>query len=147
MSTAFRSVLAALVGALSAAPALAEGRVYANRLQPLPAGRASAVVVRIDQSASREVVLGALDWATRLSVECYARGQTGSDPAEAVDQLLQDTWQRLRALDAAQLGVMTVDVDSAIEWLFDELETPLACAVIRVTVLHRTPVNSVQPWN
>lgn len=146
MSTAFRSVLAAVVGVLSAAPALAEGRVYANRLQPLPAGRASAVVVRLDQSTSREVVLGALDWTTRLAVECYARGQVGSDPAEAVDLLLQDSWQRLRALDAAQLGAMTVEVDSSIDWLFDELDTPLACAVIHVSVLHRTPVNALQSW-
>ena len=147
MSTAFGSVLAAVVGALSAAPALAEGRVYANRPQPLPAGRASAVVVRLEQSGPREAVLGALDWSTRLAVECYARGQIGSDPAEAADALLQDAWQRLRLLDAAQLGAMAIESESPIEWLFDELDTPLACAVIRVTVLHRTPAASLQPWN
>lgn len=147
MSTAFRSVLAAVVGALSAAPALAEGRVYANRLQPLPAGRASAVVVRLEQSSSHESVIGALDWTTRLAVECYARGQAGVDPLEAVDVLLQDVWQRLRSISAGQLGVIDVQLDSAIDWLFDELETPLACAVVRLQVVHRTPVSGIQPWN
>lgn len=147
MSTAFRSVLAAVVGALSAAPALAEGRVYANRLQPLPAGRSSAVVVRLEQSSSTESVLGALDWTTRLAVECYARGQVGVDPSDSVDALLQDVWQRLRSISAGQLGVIDVQPDSVIEWLFDELETPLACAVIRLHVLHRTPVSDVQHWN
>lgn len=147
MSTAFRSVLAAVVGALIAAPALADGRVYANRLQPLPAGRSSAVVVRLEQSSSVETVLGALDWTTRLAVECYARGQAGVDPSESVDDLLRDAWQRVRALDAGQLGVMNIHVDSAVEWLFDELDTPLACAVIHMTVLHRTPVNTLQSWS
>ena len=145
MSSAFSSVLAAVVAALGAAPALAEGRVYANRLQPLPAGRSSAVVVRLEQSSSRETVIGFLDWTTRLAVECYARGQVGADPSEAVDALLQDAWQRVHAIDAGQIGVMEIRADSA-EWLYDELETPLACAVIRLQVLHRTPVNQIQPW-
>ena len=103
--------------------------------------------MRLEQSGPREAVLGALDWSTRLAVECYARGQVGSDPSEAVDALLQSAWQRLRALDAAQLGAMAIEPESPIEWLFDELDTPLACAVIRVTVLHRTPTASLQPWN
>lgn len=147
MSSAFSSVLAAVVAALGAAPALAEGRVYANRLQPLPAGRSSAVVARLEQSSSRETVIGFLDWTTRLAVECYARGQAGSDPSEAVDDLLQDVWLRLRAIDVGQLGVIDVQLDSAVEWLFDELETPLACAVIRLQILHRTPVNTLQSWS
>lgn len=147
MSTAFAAVLAAVIGALQATPALADGRVHANRLQPLPAGRASAVVVRLEQSDPREAVLGALDWTTRMAVECYARGQTGLDPATAVDGLLHAVWQRLRTLDAAQLGVMAFEPDSSIEWQFDEADTPLACAVIRITVLHRTPVTTLQPWS
>ena len=146
MSTAFQSLIAAVVSALQAAPALADGRVYANRMQPLPAGRSTAVVVRLEQSSASGTVLGALDWTTQLAVECLARGQVGTDPAAAVDPLLQATWQRMRALDPAQLGAMDIESDSAIEWLFEELETPLACAVIRLRVLHRTPVSNLQPW-
>jgi hypothetical protein len=147
VSTAFSSILVAVVGALSAAPALADGRVYANRLQPLPAGRSSAVVVRLEQSSSREAVMGALDWTTRMAVECYVRGQVGSDPSGAVDALLQDVWARVRTLEAGQLGVMAIEVDSTVDRQFDELETPLACAVIRLQVLHRTPVNTLQSWS
>jgi len=147
MSTPFSAVVAAVINALHVAPALADGRIHANRLQPLPAGRATAVVVRLEQSEPREVVLGALDWTTRLAVECYARGQTGTDPAAAVDGLLQAAWQRLRTLDGAQLGVMAIEPESPIEWQFDDADTPLACAVIRVLVLHRTPASTLQPWS
>lgn len=147
MSTAFSAVVAAVINALQVAPALADGRIHANRLQPLPAGRASAVVVRLEQSEPREAVLGALDWTTRLAVECYARSQTGTDPAAAVDGLLQAAWRRLRTLDGEQLGVMAIEPESPIEWQFDDADTPLACAVIRVSVLHRTPASTLQPWS
>jgi len=44
MSTAFAQLLQAMVAPLTAAPPLAGGRVHANRLRPIAAGGASAIV-------------------------------------------------------------------------------------------------------
>lgn len=147
MSTAFQSVANGIVAALLAAPALAGGRVFANRMRPLPAGQSDAIVVRTEQSAARETVLGALDWGSQFVVECYARGSTGGDPAAAVDALLGDTWARLAGLNASALGAMAINVHAAIEWQYDEADTPVVCAAVRLLVQHRTPVATLNPWS
>lgn len=147
MSTAFQSIADALVAALLAGPALAGGRVYANRLRPLPAGQASAIVVRMEQSAARETVLGAHDWDSQFVVECCARGATGADPAAAVDALLADAWARLAGINASALGAMSVALNPQIEWQYDEADTPVVCAAVRLLVQHRTPVATLNPWS
>lgn len=146
MSTAFKSIAAALVSALAAAPALADGRIWSNRLRPLPAASATAVVVRQANSGGDEAVLGALDWVTSFAIECYGRGATGTDPADAVDALLKDVWARLSAIDAGALGAMAVTVRPAIEWQFDEGETPMACATVHLAVQHRTSMAALAAW-
>ncbi len=150
MATAFSVLTAALLDALLAAlpgaPALAGGRIYANRLRPLSAGQNTALIVRLDNSTAQEVVLGALDWNSKFSIECYARGATGSDAADAVDTLLSDAWARLASVDAAALGAIAITVDPAIEWQFDDGETPVTCAIISVGVQHRTPFATLTAW-
>lgn len=146
MSTAFKSISSALVSALAAAPALADGRIWSNRLRPLPAGSATAVVVRQANSRGDEVVLGALDWATSFAIECYGRGPAGADPADAVDQLLKDVWARLSAVDPGALGAMAVAVAPGVEWQFDEGEAPMACAIAHLIVQHRTPMAALDAW-
>ena len=146
MSTAFKSIVHALVAALADSPALAGGRVWPNRLRPLPATAATAVVVRLAGSGGAEAVLGALDWATRLAIECYARGAAGADPADAADALLSEVWKRLAAIDAAALGAMAITVNPAIDWQFDEGETPMACATVHLVVEHRTSVAELAAW-
>lgn len=130
---------------------LAYGRVYANRLMPVPQSRTSAVVLRRESAVSREVVLGGvLDWSSTYAVECYGRGAVGEDPARAVDELLAQTWACLLALspaDLPSLSVMGIAPESAVEWQFDEAETPAACAIVRFTVRHRTGLTNLQPWN
>lgn len=140
-ASAFKGLTDALVAACLQAPALAEGRVWANRLRPLSTQQGSAVVVRLVQTRSTEDVLGLLDWQTQFAVECYGRGATGTDPAGAVDALLQDVWARLAGLDSGALGVMAVAVNPAVEWQFDEAETPVACAIVHLVVRHRTTAN------
>ena len=51
-ATAFVAIQTALMGALTAAPALAGGRIHANHLRPIGTGHATALVVRLDQSAA-----------------------------------------------------------------------------------------------
>lgn len=140
MSSAFKSLTDALVAACLQTPALAGGRIWANRLRPVSTLQTTAVVVRLVQTRSAENMLGMLDWQTQFAVECYGRGTTGADPADAVDALLLDVWSRLASVNAASLGAMAVVINPAIEWQFDEAETPMACAIVSLLVQHRTPV-------
>lgn len=144
MSTAFVTIQAALLAALSAAPALADGRISVNRLRPIPAGQNSAIVIRLDQAQGTEMVLGLVDWQTAFAVECYARAPAGTDASGAVDTLLADTWARLAALDFTDLGASIV-LDPQIDWQYDDADTPVVCAVIRVKAQHRTSLLSLQP--
>ena len=78
MTTAFASLQAALLAALSSAPALAGGNIGTNRLRPIPTGQSTALVLRLDASEGTERVLGCVDWQTAFTVECYARGASST---------------------------------------------------------------------
>lgn len=146
MTTAFTSIQAAIVAALAQAPALAGGRVFANRVRAVAQQYDAYLVVRTDQSAATETVLGFNDWQTVYVIEAYARASTaGADPIAAVDGLLAAVWARLSALQPASLGVMQIDTRPGIDWQVDDGETPVACAVLRVVAKHRTPINSLEP--
>lgn len=146
MTTAFASVQSELIAALGTAPALAGGRIYANRLRPIAAGSNTAIVVRMDAADGTEQVLGSIDWATTYAVECYARSATGADPAAAVDALLADTWARLAALDFTTLDA-SITLSPKIDWQYDDAETPVVCAVIHLSAQHRTALVTLQPWS
>ncbi len=146
-ASAFKQLTDALVAACMQTPALAGGRIWPNRLRPLSAQQTSAIVVRLVKSAARETTLGAHDWRTQIDVECYGRGATGFDPAEAVDELLQSAWGRLSSIDPAALSAMAIALNPAVEYHFEEAETPMACAIVSLVISHRTPVNLMTPWN
>jgi hypothetical protein len=135
--SAFASIQAAIIAALSAATALAGGRIYANRLRPIADGTATAIVVRLEQASGTEMVIGTVDWQSSFTVECFARATTGTDPAAAVDTLLSDVWARLSVLSFETLGA-NVALDPRIDWQYDELDTPMVCAVLRLSAQHRT---------
>ena len=137
MSSVFFNIQAELIAALSSATALAGGRIYANRLRPIAANHDSAIVVRLEATQGTERVLGSLDWSTAYTVECYARAATGADPAAAVDTLLADAWARLGALDFTALDA-TISINPQIDWQYDDAETPMVCAVMRLTAQHRS---------
>ena len=145
-ATAFCAIQGALVAALTQAPALAEGRVYVNRLRPIGAAIPSAIVVRLDQASAAGDVIGTLDWVTSYTVECYARAVSGADPAESVDALLSAVWARLSALTPPGLGVAAITLQPTIDWQYDDAETPVACALIRISVQHRTVFADLAPW-
>ena len=147
MTSAFVGLQNSLVAALVSAPALAGGRIYANRLRPVSAASTTAVVVRLDKTEGLQMVIGALDWTSAYSVECYARAPGAGEPATAIDQLLSDVWARLCALDATALGAIDITVAPRIDWQYDDSETPLVCAVIQLSVQHRTLPNSLQTWS
>lgn len=142
MSSAFLTIQSALIAALAASVPLAGGRIYPNRLRPIAANYGSAIVVRLDQATGTEMVIGSVDWSTSYTVECYARAAADSDPAAAVDALLVDAWTRLAALDLTTLNA-TLNLNPQIDWQYDDAETPVACAVIRLTVQHRTALSNL----
>lgn len=144
-TTAFSAAQAVLLAALSAAPALAGGRISTNPTRALPANHSTAIVLRLDKTAAIETALGALDWDTDYLVEVYARGTTGADPVAAVDSLLYDVWARLGSLTDAQIGG-SLRMKPAIDWQYDGAETPLICAVLRLTVRHRTATANLTAW-
>lgn len=147
MTTAFSSIQTALLAALTASPALASGNISTNRQRPIPAGQSTAIVLRLDASEGTERVLGCIDWQTAFTVECYARGATSAaDLVAAVDTLLADTWARLAGLSFQALGADLI-VDPRIDWQFDDGETPMVCAVIRLSAAHRTASSTLTPWS
>lgn len=140
MTTAFLSLQTA-IGAALAPIGIA---VSLNRVRPIPAAQTSVIVVRLDQSTGTEQALGTIDWSSAFSVECYSRAAGGgADPAASVDTLLADAWVRLSAINAGSLGAMAINLNPQIDWQYDEAETALACAVIRLVVQHRTPFASL----
>ena len=143
MSTAFVGLLDGLAASLTAAPALAGGRIGINRLRPIPAGQSTAIVLRLEQSDGTEFVLGSLRWRTTILVECYARAVAGSDPAAAVDALLESTWQRLAAFRDDLLGT-DICIDPRIKWDYDDSDTPVVCAAIQLTATQNTSAGSLQ---
>lgn len=145
-ATAQHQVQQAVVDALKAAPALAGGRVYANRVRPISAPSADGIAVRLDRSSGAQPTLHAIDWRTSIAVECYSRTATGADPAAAVDALLHAAWQRLCAMSAPGLGLMDLTIDPDISWDYDDGEQPVVCATVRLTATHRTPANSLTAW-
>ncbi len=143
MTTAFEDLTDALVASLMASPCLAEGNVWANRVRVIPQGCHTAIVVRIERSPGREEVLGMLDWDSHFAIEVYGRSASGEDPAKVVGALLQAVWARFCTIDPSALNAMGFNLNPSIQWQFDELESPLACATFFLSVLHRTPANSL----
>lgn len=142
-ASAFVVVQAALVTALQSAPALSGVPVYANRTRALPRNDLKAVLLRLDSTRDDAGPHGVRDWATTFEIEPIARAQSGTDPVEAVDPLLQACWCSLDGL--MLVGVMEVAAEPQIEWNFDSADTPLASAVMRITVRHRTDGNTLTP--
>lgn len=144
--TAFVQIQAAIVGALLQAPALADGRVHSNRMRPVAQQHSSYIVVRTDECVATEAVLGYYDWQTVYVVEVYARAASGAaDPIETVDALLAQVWERLAAAAPTGLGVMQLVPRPAVDWQSQDLDTTVACAVLRFVARHRTPINSLEP--
>lgn len=143
MSSAFLQIQAGIVAALTSAPALAGGNLQLNVLRPIAEDVATALVVRLGNAAGNNETLGNKYWLTNYTVECYARVATGVDPASGADALMLAVWDRIAALDPSSVGASEITLSPQIDWQYDDSATPLVCAVIRLSVAHRTPYNSL----
>lgn len=145
--TAFLALQTAVVGVLTAGPPVAGGRVWENRRRPIQASHATAVVVRLDASDGEQALAGVgapMRWTTTLVIECYARAAASTDPAESVDALLAEVWRRIATANLSSIGVMAVDMKPQIDWQYDDGESPMVCALVRLVVLHQTDFDSLQ---
>lgn len=148
-TTAQHAIQQALVAALLAAPAVASGAVHTNRARPISAQQPTAVAVRLERTEGNTATLGAVDWRTTYTVECYTTAPASADPAQAVDALLAAVWARLAALQPAAVGqgLMDLQTEPAIAWDYEDgTERTTVCATLRVTATHRTTPQSLAPW-
>lgn len=148
--SAHLAIQAAIVAALNAAPALAGGNVKANTVRPTASSQAQAIVVRLVQSraATPQLLSGPYDWLTTYQVECLARAANASaEPAAAVDTLLAAAWERLASLSAQSLGALDVRMNPAIDWLYDDADTPVVSATVSLQVMHRTTSTNLNAWS
>jgi hypothetical protein len=141
MSSAFLQVQSALAGALTAA--LPGIPVLVNHTRALGRSEPLAILLRLDSARDDNGPIGVRDWATGFELEVVARAATGTDPAAAADDALQALWAALPALEIS--GAMDVTADPQIDWTFDAAETPLASALLRLTVRHRTAADTLDP--
>ncbi len=136
--TAFKSVLQAVVAALSAQPRIAHG-VEANPRRIVPEQLPTYVAVQLARSERDTKTLGISRWRTPVVVECYARGGN-------VDALVERAWQRLLGLDSSlnAAGIEGVEL-LGIDWAYDEGRTDTECAALQLLVQHQTLTDSLQP--
>lgn len=145
MTTAFASVVGAIVAALQQSPAVS-ARVDRVRLRPIAKDSATAVVVRpsgakADNSVGQGVV-GV--WATSVNVECYARANTTISPDVAVDALLQDVATRL--YQNSSLGGLVGGLDlTTVDYDFDVDGENTACVTLTYQIQHATAAGSLSP--
>lgn len=141
--SAFKQVQAALVAALQADAGLAGVIVRGNQTRALPREEQAGVMVRLDVSRKFSGSLGVTDWETAFEVETIVRATSGSDPADALDPLLQSVWSALHAVSLP--SVTDVDFDPSLDWTFDAGDTPLGSVLFRISVRHRTDLNTLNP--
>lgn len=145
MTTAFASVVGAVVAALQAAPAVS-AQLDRVRLRPVAKESATAVVVRPGGAAHDDSVgQGVVGiWATSVSVECYARAGASTSPDLAVDALLQDVATRL--FQNRSLGGLVGDLTlTTVVYDFDVDGENTACVTLTYQIRHATAANSLLP--
>jgi len=144
----FLVLRSALAAHLCADPALAGVPVHVDRLRPIAQGEERAINVRMPNAMATHAVIHATDWRTSVFIDCAVRG-AGTD--EQADALLTAVHASLggfaQTQDAEDLGVMqTTDGADAIEWYRVAEDAGYTCATLNLTLVHRTPAGSLQPW-
>lgn len=143
MSTAFASIVGAIVARLQQAPAVS-AQVHRARMRPLPSDWTDAVVVRIlDAQLDPFVILGApVNVDTTVVVECYARSTTLSADL-AADAVLQAVYARLVA-DPTLAGLVADLQLQSLAYDFDADADRAACVSLTYLVRHRTASLSLE---
>ena len=140
----------AIVASLLAAPAIAGGRVLANRHRPVPADVPTQIFVYLEQSQATPSALHGdtrVDWQTQIRIECLARKVTGTDADDAADALAASVYARL--MGNANLSGLLLDPleQTALGWADDEADGQLSGVQLLITARHRTSNNTLTHTN
>lgn len=146
MATAFLTAAQAVVDALQADPALADGRVYLGRDAPMPEHHASEVRVGIESTSGRMLTLGATDvlWETTIGVEVRQRAAGGGTALPDLDALVEAVFTRLAQATAAP-GSSAWQMEPTIRWQLADADTPIATAGLALRVEQITGGGTLQP--
>lgn len=129
----------AIVATLQAAPAVAQGRVFA--VIPSPAAASlDHVVVAATLAAPRPGGLAGspIDWDTQVQIVCESRfGIDNESPHVGVTRLAADVFARLfenEALGGASDGLLP----GPVSFSYADAERQIAVCTMTLTVMHRT---------
>jgi hypothetical protein len=116
MRSAFANVVSAVIASLQAQPPVCKN-IYRARAMAVPDQDDVAISVQWEQSVpAGGTINGApIDWTTRLTVECYARGTSDESGDLAVDPLLKAVFERLAAnstLDGVVTDLQVIGVEA-----------------------------------
>lgn len=144
MSTAVMDLCVAIADALLLAPAIAGGQVYVGQAVPLPEGQSEGVAVRPLRAVGQQPFAGddRTDWSVDVGVSCIARSDVATTGFAALDTLLSDVYARL-AQAAAVPGTDGWLVQPGLAYSFDEADSTIAQADIRLTVRLRTAAGTL----
>jgi hypothetical protein len=143
MSTAQKRIRDAIVAALNAGAALADGGVKSHSRRPMAEQFNAQVFVYLADSPTNPTAMGSTtEWSTRVRVECVARsvfgseGVQGVEAEDAADAIAAEAYRRIM-LDG-RLGGLAIDTTCHLSWVDDEAETALASCQLVAVVRHRT---------
>jgi hypothetical protein len=131
-----------IAGLLTAAPAVAGGRVSVQRRRPMAQATSSQVFVYLEEAPAEARSLGSsAEWMTRIRVECVARDTATQSAEIATDAMAADVYSRLMA-DTTLAG-KAIDLNCHVAWTNDDNETTAAAAQVLAIVRHRSPRHSI----
>lgn len=141
MTTVHSRIAEAIKDVFLLDPPIAGGRVFIGRVRPIGSDKQSAVVVRLERSASLDasVLGGRTSWNTMVAIECYGRS-TADAPDAVADQVLESVFARLD--ENSGLGGLAMDIEplagETLGWDFDQLDTSMTSITARFVVKHQT---------
>lgn len=146
-ATQFQAIVLAEAALLTAAPALAGGRVVEGRELALASDVASQINVFLNDSRpdAEIVITGApVDWSSDVAIVIRTRKDLASgDSAETVaDALLFDVWSRVMA-DQSLGGLVQSLAPGDITRDRDSVDPDVAAFTWNFTVTHRSTQNSL----
>ncbi len=147
MPSQFLSLASAVTAALTASPAVADGRVLQGRALPVEIGHPLEVHVAVARSQADSLVLNGPErlWTTTVTVTCYARAAAGQSGDAAVDPLLQAVYARLQGLELnPPPGAQSVTLDPVVAWDVDEGGKTVGVARLTLIVRHITTTATLE---
>ena len=149
-TTAHLVIYDAVVAALRAAPALADGHVKSMRdtNRRVPEGVTRHLRVFLDQARPIGQVIGGaapVDWQTRIRVECLARDTLGTTPTSAFDtasDLAAQVQNRLLT-DVALTALISEINPGPMVWTEDEADTSLINCQVLFEIQHRSAYSTL----